>query len=297
MLENRRSLVELLIDGLSNRVVSWIRGRSRRNGEFRHIVVPIDDVLGLRVLATGRWEHTSLDAIRTLLASPDIIGETAAIKSGIFIDIGANIGLYSIALAKYFDRVIAFEANPITFRVLEANLALTGTRNVQPFCEGVSSKAGRASLYIPGDGHLGWATLSADRHTTDTAMIETAIDLDALDNLSKRRDFEQSRVSLIKIDVEGHEAEVLAGATGILERWGPVVLVEVLEGAAGVASFEILKRCGYSRYYSFRRSLTSTTGGLKGCFESLTKGLPTVIDEYDASRPKPAALVCAAKPS
>jgi FkbM family methyltransferase len=295
MFENRRSLGELLIDDLSNRLLIWLRTRSRRKGEFRHIVVPIDDVLGIRVMATGRWELTSLDAVRTILASPDQITGIPTIKGGILIDIGANIGLYSIALSKYFDRIIAFEANPITFKVLEANLALSETRNVQAFCEGVSSETRCASLYTPLDGHLGWATLSADHHGAETPVAEVSIHLDTLDNLSEKRGFEQYPVSLIKIDVEGHEAEVLQGATGILNRWGPAVLLEVLEGAAGRKSFEVLNLCGYSRYYSFRRSRTSTSKGLKGYFESLTAGLPVVIDEYDVSNPKPAALVCAVK--
>jgi len=297
MFENRRHLGELLIDDLSNRLLTWLRTRSRRNGEFRNIVAPIDDVLGIRVMATGRWELTSLDAVRTLLSSPDKILGIPAINRGTFIDIGANIGLYSIALSKYFDRILAFEANPITFKVLEANLALSGTRNVEPFCEGVSSRTRCASLYVPLDGHLGWATLSADRHGVDTTVAETMINLDTLDNLSTKKGFEQDPISLIKIDVEGHEAEVLQGAVGILNRWGPIVLVEVLEGAAGQESFEILTRCGYSRYYSFRRGLTSTGGGLKGFLASLTTGVPIVIDPYDISNPKPAALVCALKPS
>jgi FkbM family methyltransferase len=297
MIENRRSLGELLIDDLSNRLLIWLRGRSKRNGEFRHIVVPIDDVLGIRVMATGRWELTSLDAVRTLLASPDKIAGTAIVKGGIFIDIGANIGLYSIALSRYFDRIIAFEANPITFKVLEANLALSETRNVQPFCDGVSSQTRCASLYTPLDGHLGWATLSADHHGAEMPLAETSINLDTLDNLSEKRGFEQCPVSLIKIDVEGHEAEVLQGAIGILNRWRPVVLVEVLSGVAGRESFEILNRCGYSRYYSFRRSRSSTSGGLKGYYESLTRGLPIIFDAYDVSNPRPAALVCAVRPS
>jgi len=295
MPENRRDLAELLIDGLSNSVLTWLRGRSRRYGEFRRIVVPIDDVIGLRVMATGRWELTSLDAVRALLTSPDRIVGGPTGGRGIFIDVGANIGLYSIALSKYFDTTIAFEANPVTFKVLEANLALSGTQNVQSFCQGVSSQTRRASFYTPVNGNLGWATLDPNRHCGENAASETTIDLDTLDNLSKIIGLESSPVSLVKIDVEGHEAEVLRGAVGILNQWGPVVLFEVLAGAAGQESLDILSRCGYSHYYSFRRGLTSTSGKLKGYFQSLMRGLPVVFDEYDISNPKPAALVCAVK--
>jgi FkbM family methyltransferase len=295
MFENRRNLGELLVDGLSNRVLSFIRTRSRRIGDFQRIVVPIDDVIGVRVFATGRWELTSLDAVRTLLEMPHKIGEGRAIKRGLFIDIGANIGLYSIALSKYFDRIVAFEANPVTFKVLEANLALSGTQNVQSFCQGVSSQRQRTRLYTPVNGNLGWGTLDTNRHVAGTAT-ETMIDVDSLDRMAEKNGFEKDPVSLVKIDVEGHEAEVLRGAVGILSNWGPIVLFEVLKGSAGRESLEILNRCGYSRYYSFRRSLHSTNGG-NGYFKSLFHGLPITFHEYDISNPKPAALVCAVKPS
>jgi FkbM family methyltransferase len=296
MFENRRNLGELLIDGLSNKLCTWLRARSRRNGDFRGIVVPLDDVLGLRVMATGRWELTSLDAVRTLLASPQDTVGVRTTKGGMFIDVGANIGLYCIALSKYFDKIAAFEANPITFKVLEANLALTGTQNVQAFCQGVSSQTGRGSLYTPVNSNLGWATLSADRHGTEAGVVETTINLNTLDNLTGNLRFRDCPISLIKIDVEGHEAEVLRGAIGILNQWGPIVLIEVLAGEAGRESFEILNCCGYSRYYSFRRSLSSTSRGLRGYWKSLTHGLPVTFDAYDASDPRPAALVCAVKP-
>ncbi len=296
MFENRRNLGELLFDGLSNKLLGSLRARSRRHGEFRHIVVPIDDVIGLRVMATGRWELTTLDAVRTLLASPHSIPGLQTVKGGTFIDVGANIGLYSIALSKYFDRTVAFEPNPITFMVLEANLALSKTQTSQAFCLGVSSAQKQANLYMPSDGNLGWSTLSPERHSADANVAATVIELDTLDNLSKTLGFEQYPVSLIKIDVEGHEAEVLQGAMGILNRWGPIVLVEVLAGPAGRASFEILKSCGYSRYYGFRRSL-SPARGLRRYWESLTRGLPVTFVEYDITNPKPAQLVCALKSS
>jgi len=174
-------------------------------------------------------------------------------------------------------------------------LALSETRNVQPFCKGISSRARRANLYTPVDGKIGWATLSADRYSAES-VAETAIDLDTLDNLSREMRLEKYPVSLLKIDVEGHEADVLQGAIGVLNQWAPIVLIEVLEGAPGRASFEILNRCGYSHYYSFRRGMSSAGKGLSNYFQIVTRGLPVIFDAYDVSNPKPAALVCAVKP-
>jgi FkbM family methyltransferase len=286
-LEIRRNLLQLLLDGFANKVMLSLRSRARRNGDFSGIVVPVDDLIGARVMATGRWELTTLDAIRGLLASPPkFVQRGRVMKFGTFIDVGANIGLYSIALSKYFDRTIAFEANPVTFKVLEANLALSGTRNANAVCVGVSSEPRKANLYTPGDGNLGWATLSAERHEGSAGVAEITIDLDTLDNLSQRLGFGDKPVSVIKVDVEGHEAEVLRGAVGLLDQWWPIVLFEVLEGAAGRESLDILRRCGYSDYWTFRRDLTLT---------SFVRGLPIRVDAFDVSNPRPAALVCAVK--
>ena len=268
-----RSLFELVWDQFFTTVATKIRSRARRNGDFRNIVVPIDDVIGMRVFATGRWEFTLLDGIRDLLIKSS--GQTK--KLGVFLDVGANIGLFSVALAKFFEATLAFEANPTTYKILEANIALSGAPNVRCINLGVSSKAGTATLHSPQD-NLGWATLNPSRHTE---AIQTQIKLDTLDNLVQGAGLGPYPVSLLKVDVEGHEAEVLSGARGTLQRWNPIVLFEVLDGEAGARSLAILKDCGYGRYCTFHRSRSLSA--------------PVVLKDYDSSNPQSAGLVCAMK--
>src|SRR5579862_2588267 len=113
--ENRRPLAELVGDNLSYGVLRWLRRRATRKDDLRRIVAPIDDVCGLRLISTGRFELTQLDAIRTLITSPDGIAGKTIDPRGLFIDVGANIGIYTMALSQYFDSTIAFEASPLTF--------------------------------------------------------------------------------------------------------------------------------------------------------------------------------------
>ena len=258
--------------------------------------MPIDDVCGMRVISTGRFELTQLDAVRTLVTSPDGIAGKAINRRGTFIDVGANIGLYTMALSNLFDNTIAFEASPLTFKILEVNLALSRTPKVQCFCQGISDQARQATLFTPANGNLGWASVSPERHSSGAADYEVTVNLDTLDNLSKKLEFNNAPVSLIKIDVEGHEAEVLQGSIEILKQHGPVVVFEVLTEVAGKNCTTILKDCGYSRFYRFRRSLSSTRG-VKGYIKSLLHGLPITFDEIDISNLEHAALVCAVKSS
>src|ERR1700733_11463453 len=105
--DTRRPLAELLADNLSYKLLGWLRRRATRKDDFRKIVVPIDDLCGMRVIATGRFELTQLDAIRSLITSPDGIAGKKIDRRGTFIDVGANIGLYTIAFSNFFDNTVA----------------------------------------------------------------------------------------------------------------------------------------------------------------------------------------------
>jgi FkbM family methyltransferase len=148
---------------------------------------------------------------------------------GLFLDIGANNGLYSILAAKARPdaKVIAFEPYQGVRDVLISNLKLNEVKDRVEVCNvALSDKTGLATLHIP-DGSHGLletsASLEADfKPFSQTASVPT-IRLDELDLGDK--------VSVIKIDVEGHEAAVLRGAAACLEQHRPIVFAEMLLGA------------------------------------------------------------------
>lgn len=136
------------------------------------------------------------------------------------IDVGANVGLFSYRMSKLFARVYAFEIN----EALTTDLAAYNPGNIEIIHKGLSSREGGATLYIPvlrGVPLTGWASLQPGNCPDTRDHQEVPVRIVPLDT------YEISPVSFLKIDVEGHEREVLDGARRTLERDRPVVLVEV----------------------------------------------------------------------
>jgi FkbM family methyltransferase len=139
---------------------------------------------------------------------------------GTAIDIGANFGLYSLQMSRLYQRVISFEPNPeVAAPLIAARLA-----NVTLIREGVSSRSDEATLFIPvanGVKLAGWASLNQGNCPQATSFSRLAIPLRTLD----AHGFND--VGLIKIDVEGHEIEVLRGAEQTIRRCRPHLIIEV----------------------------------------------------------------------
>lgn len=136
------------------------------------------------------------------------------LKTGTFIDIGANQGLYSLLAGRNRDirKIYAFEPQPNVFARLRKNIDKNGFANIESFPFAISSKAGKSLIYVP-EGHSGAATLS-DRDigatSRDSVSIES-VDQSFLDN--QIRIDTDDRIA-IKIDTEGHEEEVI----GVLRK-------------------------------------------------------------------------------
>jgi FkbM family methyltransferase len=140
--------------------------------------------------------------------------------AGSAIDIGANQGWYTYPLAKIFKRVYAFEINDeITGWIRDYNPG-----NIELIHRGLSSAAGMARFYVPvarGLAMPGWGSLYADNLQGAETCIEKEVAVSPLD------EFGLTGVGFIKIDVEGHELEVLKGAAATIAQSRPIVLVEL----------------------------------------------------------------------
>lgn len=172
-------------------------------------------------------------------------------RGGTAVDVGANRGHYACRMSQLFDRVHAFEIDP----GLTSDLACLAPGRVEVHNVGLSASAGRASFFVPfrGDGMRlhGWGSLHADNCPDADHVTETQVELQPLD------DFALADVALIKIDVEGHELQVLQGARQTLARWRPVVLVEIKpRNRAAIARF--FDELGYTGHQL--RELTGIQG-------------------------------------
>lgn len=117
------------------------------------------------------------------------------------LDIGANIGLHSIILSKCGFDVRAYEPDPQHFEILQRNLALNNCSNVQAFNAAISSKAGEME-FVRVLGNTTASHLAGSKANPYGDLERFPVKVEAIKPLITWAD-------LIKLDVEGHEKEVL----------------------------------------------------------------------------------------
>jgi FkbM family methyltransferase len=207
-----------------------------------------DDYVAHTILETGSWEPESWAAVREHLGS----GAT-------FVDIGAHIGTYSLRAAPIVGpagRVIAIEPNPETVRKLQGNIQASGaqTITVEPFA--CSDAEATLELFAGPQSNSGETSLSQTNASRDqqagTSYKVRARPLDAI-----LQEAGVTRVDAVKIDVEGAEVMVLKGAGHTLDRYHPVVLIEVVDqqlrsmGTSAKEVYEFFRAHGYAARRSF----------------------------------------------
>ncbi|MDQ3883044.1 MAG: FkbM family methyltransferase [Thermoproteota archaeon] len=165
----------------------------------------------------------------------EIIGLFRPREGDTVVDIGAHMGRYTITSSKSVGgsgRVIAVEAHPYNFRILQHNIRLNKLKNVNAVNWAVYSKRARLKLYLP-DEYLGYTmhhslmtNYLTSKYSKEIERRFIEVEADTLDNLLKTRGIDE--VNWIKIDVEGAEYEVLRGAREILSNNKRIsILVEV----------------------------------------------------------------------
>ncbi len=132
-------------------------------------------------------------------------------KDGVFIDIGAHMGTYSIILSKKCKQVYAFEAQKSTFDCLNIGISLNNCFNIEPINIALSSEEGTVTLHhVSEDG--GGSTIKSDilECSGQTILEEETVEMRTLDS------FHLENVEFLKIDVEGAELDVIKGAVETL---------------------------------------------------------------------------------
>lgn len=175
-------------------------------------------------------------------------------RRGKLIDVGANMGSYSIPLAKQFPaiEIIAFEPQLTIFRQLTGNIELNDAGNVLPIHLGLSDQEEDIVTTVPEyetEPNIGAFSLDElvrkNQYEVQTVGGNETVRLVPLDT------FEFDDVLLIKIDVEGMELKVLAGATDTLRANNyPPILFEAWAWASWFeerrrALFRYLDATGY----------------------------------------------------
>jgi FkbM family methyltransferase len=193
----------------------------------------------------------------------------------VVVDVGASFGLFSYHLARLVGRtgtVYTFEPHPMNRVVLEKLAKARPAVNFRPVA--VSDEPGSAQLQVPVFGGRRVTAQSSLAHgfgdlegvAVDTVSVPT-VRLD--DELGDRS------IDFIKIDVEGHEIAVLRGASGILRKYLPPMLIEIEQRHLDYPIADVFAEItglGYELYFVDRSGLRP-------------------IDEFDLEKHQMAAVV------
>lgn len=153
----------------------------------------------------------------------DILFATQLPQEMIFWDVGANVGIYSVLLGKKFPRgkIIAFEPNLSLHSLLMQNLDLNQVTNVKIEKFGLSNTRGFVQFEISEKRAGAGKILSS---SVGNAQLNS---IPVITGDMYIKDFPEFKPNIIKIDVEGHEPEVVEGCLEVLREIKPVLIIEV----------------------------------------------------------------------
>ncbi|MBK1656444.1 FkbM family methyltransferase [Allochromatium vinosum] len=208
---------------------------------FKMILKPFDDNgVEKSIFQTGTYERGTLAVIQSILKTGDR-----------FVDVGANVGLMTIVAAKEVGpagRVDAFEPVSEIRELLLQSIMMNNIQNIHVHDYALGSVPAKMKIYKHPEVNRGSASIA----WVNANVMGTEIRIDTLDHTLSR--MSEKAVSMIKIDVEGWELEVLKGGTDTLKKDPqPVVCIEFsrthpLHGGTHEEMFRLMQSSGYAGY-------------------------------------------------
>jgi len=198
------------------------RTRTRYHNNFSYFVN--DEMIGSSLQRYGEYQQLELDFLLSVLTPESVV-----------YDVGANVGYHTTAFASRVQQVISFEPNPQNFALLQQNTA--DHDRVTRYQAAVSNTLGTGYIndFDPAVyGNFGHMTMST------SGIPVPCMTLDSLNHAPP---------DLIKIDVEGHEYEVLQGSIHLLESRRPVVYYEAIETPDLGEIYRMLTALDYRLYW------------------------------------------------
>ena len=178
----------------------------------------------------------------------------------VFLDIGANIGYFSLLAAKHEPtaKIFCFEPVRSSFHKLEENIALNAAKNVKAVNAGIGERNQEREIYISGEDNTGMSSFQRPENYSGKSEIVKVITVDEWFSSSGL-----ARIDLIKLDVEGSELASVKGMDGTLKKFKPLLIVEI--NPETLSQFDLMPEdiFRHLRDLSFSGFLILSSGTLK----------------------------------
>jgi FkbM family methyltransferase len=194
----------------------------------------------------GDWEHWDTRYFKR------------TIKPGwTVIDVGSNLGYYALLASRLVGphgRVFAFEPTPSTFRSLVKNVALNDCHNIRPYQAALSDSCGQISVIedVQDDYNRIAVRDETGRHRVPCITLDAFVEEQRIE-----------RIDLIKVDIEGAEHKFLVGARKTIERFRPIVAIELNPKVLSVYGTTVADLVNELRGYRFYRATWRGFGPLR----------------------------------
>jgi FkbM family methyltransferase len=210
--------------------------RNQQNAPCTFWTMPYDSICQAIIL-NGFYERELLQGMCALVKD----------KKGIALDIGANIGNHSLFFSKHFDAVISFEPVPNNCLLLKANLFLNQIQNITLIEKALSDTNTKMGI-DKGNSRNTNNTISElhkkDEDAANQIMVDVVVGDAELETLNLNQ-----KITLIKIDVEGHEPYVVVGLRKTISTHQPIVYWEAFSKDEAEKTKALLMEMGYSNFY------------------------------------------------
>ncbi len=203
-----------------------------------HLELEIGDWVQQHLYFLGEYEPSEFLAVQRIVQP----GATV-------IDIGANIGWYTLNLAEWVGsegRVIGFEPFPQNFQSLEKNIQLNTFNNITAENIAIGQEEGELILHLnTKENNRGMVSVIPTDNAIHESVKVTTLDLYLTQNPVEKLDF-------IKIDIEGNEYSALLGMHKTLENFSPAILLEIRDlpelKELNTKCLNLLNSMGYKQY-------------------------------------------------
>jgi FkbM family methyltransferase len=179
-----------------------LRPRFVKIGKNKMFLDPNDTIVSKNLATRGIYESAETEIVRREIKKGDMV-----------LDIGANIGYYTLIFAELVGengKVFAFEPDPDNFALLNKNVQINNYHNVVLIKKGVSDKNGMAKLYLSEKN-------KGDHRIYDLFDGRKFVEIETIQLDDYFRDYKE-KIDFIKVDIQGAEVSAFHGMRNILEK-------------------------------------------------------------------------------